>query len=957
MIQFTQPIYLLLFPPLVYLAWRFSKVSLADLSKGRKYFSFGLRVLIIVLLVLAISGIQMVKSSKQMAVIFVLDISDSIPIEKRQEALSYIREAVKHKKQEDYIGIIAFGSDASVELAPSQVGKIDRIRSEPSTSYTDISQALGLAIASFPAEASKRIVLISDGNENLGEALDQAAMADTEGITIDVIPVNNNLQKETLFDKMVAPGEVKIGEPFELKLIASARTDAHAEVRLLRNGEPVDRKTVSLSPGKNVFSFQQTIDKAGVYTFTAFMESDADTQTENNQAIGVTEVRGKPKVLYVEGKPGQAVHAAKALSVGDIDVEVRNQSGIPISLDELRNYDAVILSDVMASAMHPEQMKIIESGVKDLGIGFGMVGGDSSFGAGGYFNTPIERTLPVDMSIRKQKVVPTLSVVIVIDKSGSMGIEENGRTKISLANEAAVNVVMLMQPIDKVGVIFCHDYPTVTVPLTLAKNKDSVAAQISTVNAAGGGITVYPSLKAAYNLIRQSGTRQKHVIMLCDGGDCDEPGGCIKLAAKMQKEGITVTAVAIGDGKDVPFLKDMARAGGGNFYLARKAAELPYIFTRDVLLVSKSLLIEEPFRPKVDPSASVLAGIDWDSMPPLLGYVATSPKGLADVPMISHKDDPIYAQWQYGLGRSIAFTSDAKPRWAVRWLEWDGFTRFWAQAIRWSMKKTGQANFQTTLDIERARGKVTVDVVDQQGQFVNFLKLEGRLIGPDMKSHNLHLEQTAPGRYEAEFPARDVGTYTVNIIERKGKDVIAQSSSITIPYPPEYKDIQTNERLLTRLAEMTNGKLDIKPSEVFRRNIKQARVPTDLWWTFALVGLLLFPLDVAVRRLAMDSSEVLALVNKALKLIKTKKKAAKPDEESAGVESVDQLLSVKKSRQPAGERPEWARPVVTEEKPKTRVRQTAKEQSEPVDQPEQPIDPTSRLLEAKRRAREKHNKD
>ncbi|HOM72614.1 MAG TPA: hypothetical protein PLP86_10240, partial [Armatimonadota bacterium] len=138
---------------------------------------------------------------------------------------------------------------------------------------------------------------------------------------------------------------------------------------------------------------------------------------------------------------------------------------------------------------------------------------------------------------------------------------------------------------------------------------------------------------------------------------------------------------------------------------------------------------------------------------------------------------------------------------------------------------------------------------------------------------------------------------------------------------------------------------------------KQARVPTDLWWTFALVGLLLFPLDVAVRRLAMDSSEVLALVNKALKLIKTKKKAAKPDEESAGVESVDQLLSVKKSRQPAGERPEWARPVVTEEKPKTRVRQTAKEQSEPVDQPEQPIDPTSRLLEAKRRAREKHNKD
>lgn len=957
MIQFTHPIYLLLLPVLFYFTWRFSNASLADLTRGRRRFSLGLRMAFICLLVLAVSGIQVVRSSRNLAVTFVLDVSDSVAVEKQQEALDYIRQALKNKREGDYIGLVVFGADASVEIAPDKSAKIDRIYSIPSRSYTDISQALGLAIASFPEDAAKRIVLLSDGNENLGKALDQAAMADSTGIVIDTVPIINDVAKETLLDRIITPSEVKIGEPFDLKLIASAKNSANAEIRLLRNGQPSSTKVVSLSPGKNVLTFTQTIDKPGVYSFEALMKSDSDTLLDNNRALGTTTVRGKPRVLFIEGTKGQTEPLAKALSASDISVDVKTATGIPTSLDEMRQYDSVILSNVPAMAMTPDQMKLLEAGVKDLGIGLGMIGGDQSFGAGGYFNTPIEQALPVDMSIRKQKVVPSMSVVVVIDKSGSMGMMQDGRTKISLANEAAINVVKLLQPIDKVGVIFCHDYPTAIVPLTNPTNKEAISQKISTVNAEGGGITVFPSLQAAYRMIAASGTRQKHVMMLCDGDDCDQPEGCVALAAEMNKKGITVTSVAFGEGKDVPFMKSMAAAGGGNFYLARRARELPYIFTKDVMTISKTLIIEEPFRPSIDPSAQVMSGIDWDSMPPLLGYVAASPKPTAEILMKSHKDDPIYVQWQYGLGRSIAFTSDAQPKWAVRWLGWPGFTKFWAQAVRWSMKKSSKADFQTSVDIDQAVGKVVVDAIDKSGSFVNYLKLESRVVMPDMKSAKLTLQQTAPGRYEAQFLARQVGTYTVNVVEKQKDKDYSQTSSITVPYPPEYKDIKTNRKLLEQISTTTHGKFGPTPAMTFSPNVQSARIPSDLWWTLTFLAMLLFPLDIAIRRVALDASEVRQFAVQAIQSAKSWKSKRKKHQYKPEEETVGRLLQSRESRKKTAEHQDWVQPPTQPSDTAKKVTDEAETFTKSPEPKTQQIltdeETTSRLLQAKKRARDK----
>ncbi len=252
---------------------------------------------------------------------------------------------------------------------------------------------------------------------------------------------------------------------------------------------------------------------------------------------------------------------------------------------------------------------------------------------------------------------------------------------------------------------------------------------------------------------------------------------------------------------------------------------------------------------------------------------------------------------------------------------------------------------------------MVVDAVDPEGKFINFLNLQGRLIGPDMKSYSLQLEQTAPGRYEADFPARQVGTYTVNVVQKAGKENLSQTCSVTIPYPPEYKDIQTNRGLLDRLALMTGGKVMPKPQEVFKPDAKKARIPTDLWWIFTLIGILLFPLDVAIRRLAIDFSEMSELIMKGVQAVRSN--AARPAHLGAEkeVESVGRLLGAKKSRQKDEGLPEWAKPEpVTQpaqEKPEKKPETPTSKEDTPKSNPMPPADTTSRLLEAKRRARDK----
>lgn len=953
MIQFTKPLWLLILIPLGYFMYRMAAHSLADLSSFRSRLALVLRSLIVVMLVFAFAGARMVQNVSQRCVVFVMDVSDSIPKERQQAALGFVNRSLKQLKRENLVGVIAFGADASVELAPTNIPKVDKLYSIPQTGNTDISQALGLALALFPERCAKKIVLLSDGNETRGKAIEQAMLIGSNNVSVDIVPLTNELPHEVLLDKMVCPSSVKVGEPFDLRAVAIAKEPVAAQIRILRNGVPVGVKGVQLTKGKSVLTFQQSIDKPGSYEYEAILECGKDTRMQNNTALAYTMVKGKPKVLYVEGVPGQAKYLAQALSSTDIEVEARDRSGIPSTLAQLRGYDMVVLSDVPAYGMSAEQMLLIESGVKDLGIGFTMVGGENGFGAGGYFDTPIEKALPVDMSVRKTKVLPSLSVVIVMDKSGSMGAQEGGTTKMQLANDGAAAVVKLLQPIDKVGVIVCHSHPVAAVELQPTKSKGPIYDQISTIRAEGGGIAVFPSMQMAYEMISKAGTRQRHIILLADGADCDDQGGVVPLAKQMANEKITVTAVAIGDGPHVPFLKNVAAAGRGGFYLTLRAADLKAIFTKDVMTVSKSLIVEEPFVPTMDPSSPELAGIG--GVPPLLGYVTTSPKPTARVSMVSKHKDPVLATWQYGLGKSAAFTSDCKARWSSRWLEWPDYGKFWAQVLRSTMRKNPPTDFQTVVDVQNGTGYVTIDAVDDRGNFLNQLNFKGSVVGPSMKGRQLSIEQTGPGRYETTFDAREVGSYVVNVVRRDQDQTSPDVNVVTIPYPPEYKDIAPNTALLKRIASETGGKFRPEPSEVFTQDFRRSKAYTDLWRLLVILAAILLPLDVAVRRLVITPQQLAEEWSKAREFARAHRLRRRPRQTvTREAETVSTLLQAKRDRGPVHRveiKPEQIRPKA--EPQQTSVPQIDQQQAQDSTPEQKPASESgtlsSRLLDAKRK--------
>lgn len=207
------------------------------------------------------------------------------------------------------------------------------------------------------------------------------------------------------------------------------------------------------------------------------------------------------------------------------------------------------------------------------------------------------------------------------------------------------------------------------------------------------------------------------------------------------------------------------------------------------------------------------------------------------------------AAWRYGLGRTVVFTADAKAKWAILWLRWRDFNKFWAQTVRWVLRAGGRAD--TTATIERRDGQavVIVDAVDPKGEFINFLDTQLGVVNPDKSQMVVELEQVAPGRYRGVFPAGDEGVYLAGLSQRRDQQLIgSQIVGTVVPYAQEYRELGPNEVVLREISELTGGGGLADPKEAFTLNRRRSRVPTDLWpWLVGLVTLALVP-EIALRR-------------------------------------------------------------------------------------------------------------
>ncbi len=869
-IEFTNPVALVLLG-LIPVALYFARHSLANLARARARASLLARVVLLLMIVLALAGIRVRTASRDLALIFVVDVSASVALDAagtqgdQSIIFDFINGEIARAAPRDYIGVIAFGREASVELAPTRkeslgAWRIKEINSDPPRDYTDIAGALRLAAALVPETAVGRIVLVSDGNENLESAAEQAQLLRSAGIevytrAIGTVNDPERTRGEIAVRDLVAPEMAAEGEAFDLKVIVDSTRDTDAVLRIFRNDSLVAERSVHLAAaGENLFLLPQRNDERGFYTYRAEIEAlQSDGFKQNNSREAFSMVEGRPKTLYLYGDAQPSAAVARVLADGNFAADIRPGSAAPTTLAGFQNYDLVIFDNVPASDFTTDQMKMVQSYVKDLGGGFIMIGGDQSFGPGGYYETPIEETLPVSLDVRQKKHFPSLAMALVIDRSGSMA-----GPKLQLAVEAASATVDFLSERDSVGVIAFDDQPQPVVELTHVEDKKAIIKKITEIQV-GGGTNMYPGLQTAYEWLVSSDAQIKHILVLSDGQS--ERGDFAGIARAVSEAGMTLSTVAIGDDADIRLMKLLADVGQGRFYATDRADNLPRIFTREAFLASRSTIIEEPFTPRLVRPTQATEGLDWNTAPQLNGYVGTAERDSATSPaitsLVSDKDDPVYAVWQYGLGRAAAFTSDAKGRWAAGWMNWPGFGQFWAQALRDTLRREGATDLTPRVEINQGRGHVTVEALSPDGSFKNNLRLGAHIVAPDFSSSDIKLEQTAAGLYEGEFAATARGAYLVSVVEENGRPAPVTGSVNS--YSPEFSITSSDVSLLARVSEATGGSVisaDASGLNLFERHAEKTR-PHEIWESLILAALLLLPVDIGIRRLNITREQIL----------------------------------------------------------------------------------------------------
>jgi uncharacterized membrane protein len=810
--------------------------------------ALGVRCAALALLAAVYARPLMPHTLDRMNVVFLVDQSDSVSKAAREQAESFVARSVDSRRPGDRVGIVAFGADAVIQQPLTASAPVDGPVASPNGRGTNIYQAIQLALAMLPAGEANRIVLASDGRQNAGNAMAGAQAIQEAGADLHYMAPKVDFDQEVVAEELVLPREVKFGEPFHARLVAWSHKAAPAQVTLFRNGQFVGSQKVLLTPGKNVFSYRQSLDREGIHVYQAAIDIAGDTIEENNRAVGTVLVHGRPQVLLADRDRGHAQSLAAALRAQQLEVTLVDPSGIPRDMAGLQKYDGIVLSNVSAIQLDRARMALIRDYVRDVGGGLIMVGGDHSFGLGGYYQTPIEEALPVTMDVKQRVDVPNLSIVLSIDRSDSMTTLASGKvTYLDLAKEAAHLVVDLLDENSEVGVMSWDTDWKWEVPLRQARNKAEIHQGIASI-VSGGGTEGFPALREAYQVLSKRPAVLKHVIFLTDGQMRRDQFQ--DLVDRMSKDQITVSSVAVGKWSDERLLVDIAKWGKGRFYKTEDSQTLPRIFAVETQLASNSTVVEQPFKPKLtDPAHEAIQDIDWKAAPPLLGYVATTAKANAEQVLQSHWDDPVLATWRYGLGRAAAFTSDANPRWAQNWIQWRQFNKFWSQLVRWTLRSATGTGTTAIVARRDQEGEVIIDATDARGGFVNFMDAQVGVVSPDRARNVVDLEQIGPGRYRGRFPAESEGVYLVGLAQRTDQsDHGSQVAGLVVPYAEELRELGIDEEELRELSEITGGGALADPRDTYLKARRPMRGWIDSWPWLVGAAILVMLLDIAVRR-------------------------------------------------------------------------------------------------------------
>ncbi|MEM9874411.1 MAG: VWA domain-containing protein [Myxococcota bacterium] len=874
--------------------------TLADLPWPQRVITVLTRMAFVALLALGLSRPVRPAETDKIATVYLVDVSNSVSDEALADAQTHVDEAFGLRREDDLVRVVTFAkrprllpevrgedgaspkpptvarhgdpsstsgattssssSPASLPSATASSSSDDRPTDVPDDpgAGSNLQAALQLAYGLYPPGYLRRAVLVSDGLQTQGDVLAEANRAAEYGITLHTLAYDRPLPPEVAIENLRLPGRVEVGETFKVVagVYASRATGATARLSMgetLNGLEPI--KKLELKPGNNEVVFKSVVRVAGEVTYTlALSDLEADRFVANNRYATTVDVPGRPQVLYVEGAPQYAGPLARALTAQQFDVDVRPPVGFPGSLSELERYDFLILSDTPKEAVGLQSQVLIEQYIRDLGGGFLFAGGENGYGLGGWDRTTVARLLPVRMDIERRKEMPSVAMLLVMDRSGSMtGLP------MDMAKKAAKATVEVLGRDDAIGVIAFDGQPHRYVKMQPARNGSRIRGQISRITP-GGGTAIFPALDAAYNDMTVFQARKKHVILLTDG---KAPSAGIRdLVTAMIAEGITVTTVGLGDDVDEQLLKMIADVGGGNYHQVPDPLSLPRIFTKETEMVARQAAVEEWFPVVQTGYAAFLRRLDIRTAPYLRGYVATRLKPTPATELLASADteEPILARWRVGTGWSLAWTSDVKARWATEWTTWPGWERFWGQLVREHMRQKDRRELEMKADIVDGTLVATIDAFTADDRFDNQLVSKLTVVGPEPggETRTIEMQQIAPGRYEARTDMVRFGSFLLRaehacVLDDGSLQPIATSSGhVSHPYPREYASFEPDRVVLERAALATSGTFEPTDLRVaFDPQGEEITYNEELWPRAIMAAVVVFLLDLLLRRVRL----------------------------------------------------------------------------------------------------------
>lgn len=838
---------ILLVMPLIILPY----IKYAKKNSRQKTFIV-IRSVTAILIILAMSSVSLVRTAKDTTTLFVCDLSDSTL--DRQEAIEkFVSDSIKAKGNDDLTGIISFGADSSTENEPSKQTIFNGFQTAIDEDFTNIGGALIHSAALFPANTKKRIVLITDGLENMGDSERQIRALQQNNTIVDVYPVVKSEFEEVQLSKVLTPEKAGKNQVIDIAAHIDSNVKTNATLLLYAGNSIRYEQQVSIDVGTNKFIFTDTVTGNGMLTYRVEIIPEKDTYMENNYLSSFVAVNDQPVILLLQDEDQQGEQIIKMLK-DHVTIEVKAPEEAPQTFESLIKYDGFILADVSYERLNEAFIQSLESVVKNQGKGLLVTGGDSSYGPGGYYQTKLEEMLPVNIDVKPKEEKPNLGLVLVIDKSGSMTEGQYGVSKLELAKEAAIRSTDVLEPKDQLGVIAFDDTIKWVLDIQKAEDKQALQDQIATI-VPGGGTSIRPSLEAAVEALAKVDTKLKHIILLTDGQA--ETSGYETAINGLRDNDITLSTVAVGKGSDKMLLKTLAEAGGGRYYLTDEFSDIPSIFTKEAFMAGKKYLNNITFLPTLISWSQVMKGID--AVPELDGYVATRIKPTSKLLLAGPEEDPILATGQYGLGRTIAWTSDANGLWTAKWLNWEQSPAFWTNLISWMVQQDMDKKYTAETSYVGGEGIITVKSIGEET--TSAAQIAGVLVLPNGEETELILEATAPGTYTGSFKASGEGVYMVNmLLEAEG---ISEKivTGLNVGYSPEYDFYSSKGISPERIVELSGGRILTNPKDVFKGNVPPVVGSHNISNILLALALILFLTEIFIRKTNVSFSFIDHFVN------------------------------------------------------------------------------------------------